>query len=92
MALSDIKIKALKPDGTATSKSYKATDEKGLYLEVKPTGSKLWRFKYRFAGKEKLLSMGIYPDVSLKKKPESREVNLESRLPMVSILLIFEKL
>lgn len=77
MALSDIKIKALKPgiklDGTTTSKPYKVTDEKGLYLEVKPTGSKLWRFKYRFAGKEKLLSVGIYPDVSLKQAREKRE-------------------
>jgi integrase len=77
MALSDIKIKALKPgiklDGTATSKPYKVTDEKGLYLEVKPTGSKLWRFKYRFAGKEKLLSVGIYPDVSLKQAREQRD-------------------
>ena len=74
MALSDIKIKALKPsiklDGTATSKPYKVTDEKGLYLEVKPSGSKLWRFKYRFAGKEKLLSVGIYPDISLKQARE----------------------
>ena len=77
MALSDIKIKALKPgiklDGTATSKPYKVTDEKGLYLEVKPTGSKLWRFKYRFAGKEKLLSVGRYPDVSLKQAREQRD-------------------
>ena len=77
MALSDIKIKALKPgiklDGTATSKPYKVTDEKGLYLEVKPTGSKLWRFKYRFASKEKLLSVGIYPDVSLKQAREQRD-------------------
>lgn len=77
MALSDIKVKALKagikPDGTTTSKAYKVTDEKGLYLEVKPTGSKLWRFKYRFAGKEKLLSVGIYPDVSLKQARAKRD-------------------
>lgn len=77
MALSDIKIKALKAgiklDGTSTSKSYKVSDEKGLYLEVKPTGSKLWRVKYRFSGKEKLLSVGIYPDVSLKQAREQRD-------------------
>lgn len=77
MPLSDIKIRALKagikPDGTTTSKAYRVTDEKGLYLEVKPTGSKLWRFKYRFVGKEKLLSVGIYPDVSLKQAREQRD-------------------
>lgn len=77
MALSDTKIRSLKagikPDGTVTSKSYKVTDEKGLYIEVKPTGSKLWRFKYRFGGKEKLLSVGIYPDVSLKQARERRD-------------------
>jgi integrase len=70
MPLSDIKIKSLKPgikpDGSTTSKSYKVTDERGLYLEVTPKGGKRWRFKYRFGGKEKLLSVGIYPDISLK--------------------------
>ena len=70
MPLSDIKVKSLKagikPDGTVTSKSYRITDERGLYLEVTPKGGKRWRFKYRFDGKEKLLSLGIYPDVSLK--------------------------
>jgi integrase len=70
MALSDIKVKSLKagikPDGTPTSKAYRVTDEKGLYIEVALSGGKWWRFKYRFGGKEKLLSLGIYPDVSLK--------------------------
>lgn len=77
MPLSDTRIKTLKPkikaDGTPTSKAYRVTDEKGLYLEVKPTGSKLWRFKYRFEGKEKLLSVGAYPDVSLKQARERRD-------------------
>lgn len=77
MALSDIKIRSLKggvkQDGTATSKAYKVTDEKGLYIEVKPSGSKLWRFKYRFGGKEKLLSVGIYPDVGLKEARAKRD-------------------
>jgi len=77
MALNNTQIKALKAgikqDGTATRKPYKVSDEKGLFLEVKPTGSKLWRFKYRFAGKEKLLSVGIYPDVSLKQAREQRD-------------------
>lgn len=77
MPLSDIRLKALKPkvkpDGTSTSKAYKVTDEKGLYVEVTPTGSKLWRFKYRFEGKEKLLSVGRYPEISLKQARERRD-------------------
>lgn len=77
MALTDIKIKSLKPgikpNGVTTNKAYRVTDERGLYIEVKPSGSKLWRFKYRFDGKEKLLSVGIYPDVSLKDAREARD-------------------
>ncbi|KGM06951.1 Integrase [Methylophaga thiooxydans] len=77
MALSDTKIRSLKAgiksDGTITNKAYKVTDEKGLYIEVKPSGSKLWRFKYRFAGKEKLLSVGVYPDVGLKDARNKRD-------------------
>lgn len=45
---------------------WKLTDEKGLYLLVTPTGSKLWRFKYRFNGKERKLALGAYPDLGLK--------------------------
>jgi len=56
------KLNALK----ARHKPYKASDFDGLYVLVNPTGSKLWRFKYRFAGKEKLLSFGRYPDLGLK--------------------------
>lgn len=63
MPLTDIKIKALKAgvksDRTLTTKLYKVADEKGLYLEVTPTGFIRWRLKYRFDGKEKLLSVGI---------------------------------
>jgi hypothetical protein len=43
----------------------KLSDGKGLYLLVNPVGSKLWRWKYRFLGKEKVMSLGAYPDVSL---------------------------
>ena len=46
-------------------KPYKLTDEGGLYLYVKPNGSKLWRMKYRFMGKEKVMSFGPYPIISL---------------------------
>ena len=50
---------------TKWAKDYKLTDGEGLYLLVRPNGSKLWRFKYRFVGKEKLLSFGQYPRVGL---------------------------
>lgn len=46
-------------------KSYKLSDAKGLYLQVEPSGSRLWRLKYRFQGKEKKLSFGVFPEVSL---------------------------
>lgn len=62
MALTDTVIRNTKP----SDKSFKMTDEKGMFLYVAPTGGKLWRLKYRFDGKEKLLSMGAYPEISLK--------------------------
>jgi integrase len=46
-------------------KPYKLYDEKGLFIQVTPNGGKWWRFKYRYLGKEKLLSLGTFPDVSL---------------------------
>ena len=52
--LSDARIRSTKPG----EKPIRLSDEKGLYLEVSPSGGKWWRLKYRFAGKEKLLSMG----------------------------------
>jgi integrase len=61
MALTDLKIKKAKP----TAKAYKLADGGGLFVLVKPNGSKLWRQKYRHRGKERLLSHGQYPDVSL---------------------------
>ena len=62
MPLTDTQIKAIKPD----TKPRKYADEKGLYLEVAPSGGKWWRLKYRFDGKEKRISLGTYPDVGLK--------------------------
>lgn len=53
--LTDTAIKVAKP----RDKAYKLTDGQGLYLEVMPNGSKLWRLKYRYAGKEKRLAVGI---------------------------------
>ena len=64
-------------DGFAsTAKSYRKTDGRGLYLEVFPNGSKLWRFKYRIGGKEKRLALGAYPETSLK---DARDKCDESR-------------
>jgi integrase len=53
--------------------AYKLTDGNGLYLLVNPTGSKLWRWKYRAAGKEKLMALGQYPDVSLLQARAARD-------------------
>ena len=49
----------------AREKPYKLSDEKGMFLLINPNGSKYWRFKYRFGGKEKLLALGVFPDLSL---------------------------
>ena len=54
-------------------KAVRLFDGRGLYLEIAPTGSRWWRFKYRFAGKEKRISLGVYPDVGLKKARDKRE-------------------
>lgn len=57
----------------AKERPYKLSDGLGLYLFVSKTGSKLWRMKYRFSGKEKLLSFGAWPDVSLVVAREHRD-------------------
>ncbi len=72
MALTDLKAKQAKP----RDKTYRLSDEKGLYLEVHPSGSRYWRHKYRFNGKEKRLAYGVYPEVTLK---EARNKRDESR-------------
>src|ERR1700735_4086642 len=61
MSLSDVKVRNAKP----LTKPYKISDGEGLFLLVTLSGSKYWRLKYHFAGKEKLLALGVYPDVSL---------------------------
>lgn len=68
-------------DARPKDKPYKVADEKGLFLLVTPSGGKWWRLKYRFAGKEKLLSLGVYGDVSLK---EAREKRDEARKQLAS--------
>ncbi len=67
--LSDSKIRAAKPK----AKLYKIADERGLVMLVMPNGSKLWRFRYRFDGKEQMLSLGVYPDITLADARERRE-------------------
>ncbi|MGH1432637.1 MAG: tyrosine-type recombinase/integrase [Neptuniibacter sp.] len=69
MPLTDRTIKTAKP----RDKDYKLSDEKGLYLLVRKNGSKLFNLKYRFNGKEKKLSIGSYPDVTLQKAREKRD-------------------
>ena len=69
MPLTDTAIRAAK----SAAKPVKLSDEKGLYLEVAPTGGKWWRLKYRFGGKEKRISLGVYPDVGLKLARERRD-------------------
>ena len=54
-------------------KPYKLTDEKGLYLFIQSSGSKLWRFDYRFGGKRKTLALGSFPDVSLSDARDRRD-------------------
>lgn len=61
MALTELKIKSEKP----RVKAFKLSDGEGLYLLVNPNGSRYWRLKYRIDGKEKLLALGVYDEVSL---------------------------
>ena len=67
--LSDVKIRQAK----AGNKPTKLTDGNGLYLLVEPTGSKLWRYKYRIAGKENLFAIGEYPTISLQGARTARD-------------------
>lgn len=69
MALTDTAIRNAKPG----AKPVKLFDAAGLYLLVQPTGSKLWRLKYRFGGSEKLLALGAYPDGPLRGARERRD-------------------
>jgi integrase len=69
MPLSDIQVRNLKP----RDKAYKISDFEGLFVLVKTNGSKLWQFKYRLSGKERLLSIGVYPDVSLAQARKAKE-------------------
>lgn len=72
MRLTDTAIRKAKPQ----DKIYTLTDGDGMYLEVTPNGGKWWRFKYRFDGKQKRLSLGTYPDTGLK---DARDKRYEAR-------------
>lgn len=67
--LTDVEIRKAKP----REKAYKMADSGGLFLFVTPAGSKLWRMKYKLSGKEKLLTFGAYPDVSLVEARRKRD-------------------
>lgn len=69
MSLTDTRCKGAKPQ----EKDYKMSDERGLYMIIKTTGAKWWRFDYTFDGKRKTLSLGTYPDISLKIASEKRD-------------------
>ena len=69
MPLSDIQVRNLKP----RDKAYKVSDFEGLFVLVKPNGSKLWQMKYRLYGKERLFSIGVYPDVTLAQARKAKE-------------------
>ena len=72
MSLTDVAVRNAKP----REQSFKVSDGKGLYLQVEPNGSKLWRLKYRHQGKERKLALGMYPEITL---GQARERQLEAR-------------
>ena len=67
--LTDTTIKSAKPK----EKPYRLADEKAMYLEIMPNGSKYFRMKYRFEGKEKRLAFGVYPETSLRDARDKRD-------------------
>ena len=81
MPLNDMQIRRAKPE----VKSYTLGDTLGLSLLIEPNGSKSWRFRYRFAGKPKMISLGVYPMVSLAearaKRDEARKLVSEGKNP-----------
>lgn len=77
MALKDLQFRKAE----IRAKPCKLPDAGGLFVLVKPDGSKLWQQKYRYLGKERLLSHGQYPDVSLAEAPKKRKRLMVSERP-----------
>jgi hypothetical protein len=71
--LTDAQVRKIKP----AEKKTKYSDEKGMYLEVTPSGGMHWRMKFRFNGKENIFSIGTYPDTTL---AQARRIRDEARL------------
>lgn len=69
MALTDAQVRNAKPK----TRAYKLSDARGLYLFVQPNSSRLWRYKFRLAGKENVYTIGKYPDVTLQQAREARD-------------------
>ena len=67
--LTDTKLRALKPRESV----FRIADAGGLCVEVRPTGSRLWRFRYRYSGKARMLALGEYPTVSLMEARSKRD-------------------
>src|SRR3546814_10415079 len=80
--LTEAKLKSLKPRNAL----YRTADAHGLCIEVAPTGSKLWRLRYRYAGKAKMISLGAWPLVTLAaarmKRDDARRLLLEGVDPV----------
>ena len=75
MKLTELQIKKAQPK----EKVYRLFDGHGLHIEINPKGQKWWRYKYLYNGKEKRMSLGVYPEISLK---EARERHIEERLKL----------
>lgn len=73
MPLTDLACRKAKP----LNKPHKLSDSGGLFLMVLPTGKKVWRYKYRFHGKEKLLTIGSYPEISISSARQQRDLAKE---------------
>ncbi|MBJ9112861.1 integrase arm-type DNA-binding domain-containing protein [Citrobacter sp. FDAARGOS_156] len=69
MALTDIKVRSAKPQ----EKEYTLVDGDGMFLLIHPNGSKYWRFRFRFGGKQHLMAFGVYPEISLADARQKRE-------------------
>ncbi len=79
MAITDTAIRNAEPK----EKPYSLADERGLSILIQPAGGKWWRFRYRFDGKAKMLSFGIYPDVGLADARERREAARLNKTPVI---------